>query len=76
MTAPRKFEARYPGRCPACREQIEVGDDLVFNDDDVVVHFGCANRSAVPKIGQSGEVCPRCFIEKAVSGACGCEAQS
>lgn len=70
----RKFEARYPGRCPACEEEIRVGDDLIFNDDDVTVHFGCANRPRLsPVTGKAREICPRCFTEKSVSGTCACE---
>lgn len=67
----RKFEARYPGRCPACHEPIDIGDDLIIEDDQAV-HFECAGdrprRSIVPR-----EVCSRCFTQKAVNGACSCD---
>jgi hypothetical protein len=43
--------------------------------DDGAVHFGCAgDRNAVAaKVTKAREVCPRCFTEKAVNGACACE---
>lgn len=68
----RKFEARYPGRCPApaCGQAIEVGDDLIM-DDEQAVHFDCA--AAPPAAGKPREVCPRCFIERSVNGECGCD---
>lgn len=34
------FEARYPGRCPQCGERIEPGDEVTYNDDEVV-HAEC-----------------------------------
>ncbi|NUO57253.1 MAG: hypothetical protein HOV78_11345 [Hamadaea sp.] len=70
----RKFEARYPGTCPACHERIAVGDDLVISDhyDGQAIHFECAGgqerRALRPR-----EVCPRCFTEKATNGACSCD---
>lgn len=72
--AERKFEARYPGRCPACEDAIEVGDDLAY-DEDVVVHFVCVGRTATHQAASKKprEVCPRCFTQKSVSGACICE---
>lgn len=69
----RKFEARYPGRCLACNEPIDIGDDLTY-DYDQVVHYECAGRAAsLATIGRRLEVCPRCFTEKSISGACACE---
>lgn len=71
MSTARKFEARYPGRCVACEERIEVGEDLVMEDEQAV-HFGCAGRASQPA-RRLTEVCPRCFTEKSLTGACGCE---
>lgn len=65
-----KFAARYPGRCPSCRESIDIGDDLAM-DDEQAVHFDCAGSR--PAAARPREVCPRCFIERSVSGACGCD---
>ena len=73
MSEGRKFEARYPGRCPACGERIDVGDDLVMEDEQAV-HFECAGRTGLPDPrGRAREVCPSCFTQKAVNGACACE---
>lgn len=36
------FEARYPGRCPACREPIKVGDPILDTEDGYV-HDHCAD---------------------------------
>jgi hypothetical protein len=69
----RKFEARYPGRCPSCQHGIEVGDELIM-EDEVAVHFDCAGEPT--KRIRPREVCPRCFTEKSVSGACACEEPS
>ncbi|NYD39932.1 hypothetical protein [Nocardioides panaciterrulae] len=71
MSAPRKFEARYPGRCPACHEPIDVGDDPVM-EDHRAVHFECAGDQPRPQLVPR-EICPRCFTEKSVSGACACD---
>lgn len=71
----RKFTARYPGSCPACRESIDVGDDLIF-DDDQAVHFDCAGdrNEMLRSLGRAPrEVCPSCFTEKAANGSCACE---
>lgn len=36
------FQARYDGRCyDGCGEKIDQGDDVVYNDDDKVVHEAC-----------------------------------
>lgn len=72
MTGP-KFTARYPGKCPACSKPIEIGEELVIDEEyaDMAVHADCAGRPD-PTL-PAREVCPRCFIERAVSGACGCE---
>lgn len=67
----RKFEARYPGRCPSCFEPIQVGDTIVMTDDGATCE-DCSTRagSASPR---PREVCPRCFTEKASNGACACD---
>lgn len=66
----RTFLARYPGRCANCDEGIEV-DDLLTYADDVVIHADC-NEAPRPD-RKPTEVCPRCFIAKALSGECGCD---
>lgn len=64
------FRAKYPGRCPDCGDPIEVGDTLVATQDGLAVHEEDVRRSASEL---SREVCPRCFTEKAVNGACACD---
>lgn len=73
----RKFLARYPGRCRSCSEPIEVDDELLMQDEGAV-HFDCAGdrNAAYAKVSKPREVCPRCFTEKSVSGACVCEEPS
>lgn len=65
------FAARYPGRCGACPDGIEIGDALTYDEDDVVIHVEC--RPNHERIGKPPEVCPRCFLAKAENGACGCD---
>ena len=31
---PRTTEAQYPGRCAACDEDFEAGDDIFYSDED------------------------------------------
>lgn len=35
------FEARFPGVCPACDEEIEVGMDICRTTDATYVHAEC-----------------------------------
>jgi hypothetical protein len=68
------FRAKYPGRCAQCEEVIEQGDLLDWTDDAQVVHDGCiesVERNAFRL--KPRETCPRCFTEKAVTGACLCD---
>lgn len=37
---PKVFTARYYGRCLVCDERIEPGDDVAYDDDDLV-HEAC-----------------------------------
>lgn len=63
------FEAKYPGRCGVCDEQIRPGDSCTYAED-VVVHEDCpapaATRRQMP-------VCDQCFMETAANGKCGCD---
>lgn len=67
----RGFTARYPGTCANCPDGIRVGDQLVYDEDDLVIHVEC--RTGPNQLGKAPEVCPRCFLTKAESGACGCD---
>jgi hypothetical protein len=39
----RPFTANYPGTCAACLEPIDPGDEVVYEDDELV-HEGCATE--------------------------------
>lgn len=69
--AEQRFPAKYPGTCVNCDDPIEVGDTLRW-DDEYAVHAAC--RSAEEqRIARQGAVCPKCFLEVALNGECGCE---
>lgn len=58
------FSAKYRSRCGACDEQIEVGDDCTYDDEDNVVHSRCLilANSGVPKEVMAEKVCPDCWL--------------
>lgn len=64
------FRAKYPGRCTACDEPIEIGDRLATTEDGFHVHEACPDT--FPSV-QPRETCPRCWTERSVSGACACD---
>lgn len=60
------FPANFPGVCAECEQGFLIGDEIERLEwAPGWVHASC------PPVKQA-EVCPRCFIEKSVSGACGC----
>jgi hypothetical protein len=63
---PRAFAAKYPGRCGSCERNIEPGD-LVRYDDDELVHNKCAGLDLVTTAPSTGSalVCPECNIDHA-----------
>lgn len=64
----RPFEAQYPGTCSACDERFEART-LILVSSSGARHDVCPEPT--PMVAR--EVCPRCFLEQSVSGACGCE---
>lgn len=56
------IEARHPGRCPECEETFDVGEQVTKHRDGWG-HVQCP---------QPRPVCPECFVERALNGACGC----
>lgn len=55
------FQARYEGRCAvACGRRIEVGDEVVYVDDELV-HVECEGRALAAT--RPREVCTECFCE-------------
>lgn len=63
------FEARFPGRCGGCGNLIHPGDGVEYVDD-TLVHGGCAPQPDVDRPARP--VCPDCFTEIALNGACSC----
>lgn len=49
------FQSRYPGRCGSCDNRINVGDEVCYEEDELV-HDTCPDES-----GPIGEVCPECW---------------
>jgi hypothetical protein len=66
------FEAKYRSRSssPVCDRPIRPGDDVVFVDQELF-HDECALDDGAPT-PISRPVCPECFTERSVSGACSC----
>jgi len=68
---PQHLEARYPGTCLRGRDQIDVGDLLVHDEElDAWVHAGCAHDPADEPA--PAPPCTTCWQVPSVSGACGC----
>lgn len=65
------FLAKYPGRCAAdCDDPIYPGD-IVESVDGQLVHEGCIPTPAF--IPEPRPVCPKCWLEQATNGSCGCD---
>jgi hypothetical protein len=54
------FQAKYPGRCGSCDERIDVGDEVRY-DDDELVHDRC-KALAADEQGDLTKVCPDCWL--------------
>lgn len=65
----RPFEAQYPGTCEECGERFDKGTTIRVVATGAAVHDVCPDDVPLP----TSEICPRCFIEKSVTGACGCD---
>jgi hypothetical protein len=65
----RVFEARYPGRCPACTERFDTGDLITYDADDELLHAVCATTT--PREPAVRPMCPVCFTELPLTGVCG-----
>lgn len=61
------FIARWASKrpCPECGLQILPGEQVEYIEDEIQ-HVSCTPPEPRP-------VCGVCFLEKSVSGACGCE---
>jgi hypothetical protein len=64
------MKARYNGLCVECGEPIHVGDEIVcrawFPGLVPFAHETC------PK-PLRGKVCEQCFLERSLTGECGCD---
>lgn len=68
MSSP--FTANYPGTCAACFEDFPAGTLVHYTEaGGYLAHVEC------PVVVETAprEVCSSCFMERSVSGACGCE---
>lgn len=60
------FQAKFGGRCAnECGSPIEVGDLIMYDAEDDIIHVGCETRPEAPP-----DVCERCNIMK----PCWCDA--
>lgn len=41
MARRKIWQARFDSRCAQCDDEIQEGDDCVYNEDDEVVHANC-----------------------------------
>jgi hypothetical protein len=57
----RTFTAKYVGTCATCSDGFDVGDEVVF-DDDELIHVECIE---VPTGQTSMKVCQKCFLAHA-----------
>lgn len=65
---PRPFPARYNGACAVeCGHRIHEGDMVQYVEDQLV-HVGCVPADEP----EPRPVCPTCFLEIPLNGACGC----
>lgn len=61
-----EFNAKYVGWCGCCETTIGVGD-LVRYVDNEIEHVECSSTADITR-----EICPECFLERAVNGSCSC----
>lgn len=64
------FQAKYTGRCRACGSAIEIGDTVTYDSESGVLVHGLCEDTEVEPLRRA--ICPSCFTEVSVSGACMC----
>lgn len=64
--------ARFPSKCPACLGQVEVGDVIVPQETAQGAQLWVHEVCPPAKFDITREVCPVCFTEVSVTGACMC----
>lgn len=63
------FEAKFPGSCDACDEDIKVGDVIHSHGTTGYAHVVCPDP--VPVVERTP--CADCFQVPAANGLCGCD---
>lgn len=67
------FAALFTGHCQVCGEDWEPGAMIRYTSRFGLrcgVHDCCDAANTEP---QEGDVCPSCFLRRALSGECGCQ---
>lgn len=69
MNGYNSFPAKYKGFCTRCDTEFPEGT-LIYRDplNGILYHVSCPDSVAPAR----NEICPKCFMEKANSGKCGC----
>lgn len=65
------FAAKFPGKCSACGDWFAEGVTLT-RDAQGYRHADCNDADDPSPVTR--EVCRRCWLEKSVTGECGCDA--
>ncbi len=67
------FAAQFPGKCSLCGEWFTEGTAIKHEAlGHGWQHADCdADDSVTPTVAR--EVCDRCWLEKSITGECGCE---
>lgn len=53
------FTARYISECADCGNDIEPGDEAMYDEDDQVVHVHCPDKPLKVSVGKA---CPDCWL--------------
>lgn len=67
---PASFPAAFHGKCDHCGDRWQPDDPIAW-DGIGFVHEACAIRTDADD--SAGNVCPSCWLQRAINGACVCE---
>jgi len=67
-------EARFGGHCAACEQTIQVGERITPDPLDGGGKTWIHEKCPAGRFDLQREVCSECWLEKSVSGECGCVA--
>lgn len=62
--------AQFDSTCPVCEQPIHEGDEIVNRWSALAPEW---RHAQCPKPEPRGKVCPKCFLEMALSGEHDCE---